>query len=384
MMTQTQTQPTTRPPRWRQIALSIVLLAASAGGGFLFATVLFSNPTMDAVADEVPLWAFLGILVLGVFLPLALHEVGHLIGGLLVGFRFALFVVGPIKIYRAGDGIRFELNRHLGLIGGVAASYPTDSRDLTRRMAVVTAAGPAMSVLLVVLGAVTLWLLPPQVAPELWLLTVMVVLGSAGVFLGVMIPSRTSGFLTDRARLQLLLRGDAASQRSAAALAVTSATMSGVRPRDWDRTLIEQGIAHQDGILDDLTGHLFAYAHFLDSGEVERAGAALDYVLARATDLPGLMQPGLSLEAAYFAATHRQDAAAARQWFAQGKGGMVDPHNRLRAEAAVLLVEGDHAAARAKAEEGLRLIHRASEPGSAVMEVDALQKIRDWGLGTGN
>jgi hypothetical protein len=42
------------------------------------------------------LWTFCAV-ALGGFLPLALHEAGHLVGGLAAGFRFVLFIVGPCK-----------------------------------------------------------------------------------------------------------------------------------------------------------------------------------------------------------------------------------------------------------------------------------------------
>src|SRR3712207_6939264 len=45
-----------------------------------------------------------------VLLPLviAVHEAGHLLGGRLAGFRALLFVVGPFRIERSGEGFRAD------------------------------------------------------------------------------------------------------------------------------------------------------------------------------------------------------------------------------------------------------------------------------------
>src|SRR5436309_12082911 len=63
--------------------------------------------------------AYLGILV---------HELGHLLAGLLVGLRFFVFMVAPIKVARHKDRIRVTWHRKLNFSGGFAACLPTDTR----------------------------------------------------------------------------------------------------------------------------------------------------------------------------------------------------------------------------------------------------------------
>ncbi|MBX2997597.1 MAG: hypothetical protein KF893_03730 [Caldilineaceae bacterium] len=375
MNTETTLHPLKEPSRLRRILVVSGMMIASAAAGFLMTAYLFSLPTMDAISDLVPLWQFLVILVVGTLLALVLHEIGHLIGGILVGFRFALLIVGPLKIHRQGEEIRLGWNSQMGLFGGLAATYPTDTHNLVQRMVVVVAGGPAMSALTALFSALALTLLPPLQFPALWLFLLLLAFASAGVLLAVTIPGRASGFLSDRARLQALLSRGSTAQRQADLLAITALTMSGRRPRQWDQAVVERAMSIGDGSVDDLAAHLFAYTHWLDMDEVERAGSALDYVLARRGTLPEMMRPGLHLEAAFFTAYHCEDASTARAWLVQGKGGIVDAHNRLRAEAAVLLADGQAEAAAAKAAEGLAQIHRSSEPGSALAEADELRGI---------
>src|SRR5437868_5918014 len=85
------------------------------------------------------------------FLILAGHELGHVLAGQMVGFRFLLFVVGPLKFERKEGRIRAGLNKTLALAGGVAASAPTDERNVCKRMAVIMLGGPLASLLLTVM-----------------------------------------------------------------------------------------------------------------------------------------------------------------------------------------------------------------------------------------
>jgi hypothetical protein len=82
------------------------------------------------------------------FLAIALHELGHVIGGKLMGMDFGYFVVGPFHIGKGRKGIRVRENRSWGLVGGVALMLPAPSRKEERHrrdFAVMTISGPIMS-----------------------------------------------------------------------------------------------------------------------------------------------------------------------------------------------------------------------------------------------
>jgi len=375
MITEMKPQPATKAGTQRQLLQWFVVLLVSLGGGTVIGLSISAFPALDAVMRQTPLWLYLSTLMGGLFLAVVLHEIGHLIGGLLVGFRFSLVAIGPFMVRRRGNAIRFEWNWQLRLRGAVAATYPPDTQNLNRRMAVAVAGGPVMNALLILLCVPLLLWLPSDAYPTLWLFLVMVVFSCVITLLSVTFVSRSMGFLCDRARLQVLLSQGQDGHRFGAALALTAASMSGVRPRDWDPLWIDQATALRDGEFDDLVAHLFAYAHWLDRSDPVRAGEALSYVLDHRANLPPMIQPGVNLEAAYFTAWEREDTATARQWLAEGSGGLVEAHNRLRAEAAVLLVEGQLAQARAKAEEALRLLPTAADAGSAQLDADLLQAI---------
>jgi len=121
--------------------------ALGLGVGYLVRGVDFGLSVSIPAAPPL-LFGVLAVL----FLALAFHEVGHLIGGSLMGFKFMLLVIGPVKLVREGESIQWRLNDDLSLYGGLAASVPMDGHNLTPRFAVAIAAGPLASLFFSALG----------------------------------------------------------------------------------------------------------------------------------------------------------------------------------------------------------------------------------------
>ena len=88
----------------------------------------------------------LGLIAVFIFAPcvaLFVHELGHVLAGWLVGFRFQLFVIGPLRLERGDSGsVRLRLNRDPALFGGVASSLPTDNREVIRKFALIRGRRP--------------------------------------------------------------------------------------------------------------------------------------------------------------------------------------------------------------------------------------------------
>jgi Zn-dependent protease len=311
---------------------------------------------------------------------LCLHELGHLVGGWLVGFRFMLFIVGPLKIVREGEVIRARLNRDISLAGGLASAMPSDDYDLGRRMAVLIAGGPLTSLLLAVLSlGLAVWLNDPAPSGSAWSVGAFfaVVLGMTNLAIGVvtLIPGKTSGFDTDGAQLLDYLRGGQRGERRLLIAALAAASTRGTRPRALNAAQVERLLALRTNSKDEVMANYLGYYHRLDRGEVKPASELLDLALEHITGLPEAARPALLTEAAYFTAAHRRDAGAARKWLAQAQGGMVETHTRLRAEAAVLLAEGKSVEAAETARAGLETVSRSVDQGGAIAERDWLEAL---------
>jgi hypothetical protein len=315
-----------------------------------------------------------------VFLPLlvGLHEVGHVLGGWLAGFPFAFCVVGPLKFAQGQRKLRI---RWIGIpqgFVGLAASLPTDDRDLRRRLVVMFAGGPAVSLLIAMIALAYHFGLGYHLREGGWLDQVVLIIGvwSLGIFVLTIVPRRVRGFLTDGAQLLLLLRGGPDAERHGATAALTGNSLRGTRPRDWPLSLLEAATSRPDGSAEDAAAAALAYHWALDRGDVDGAGAFLDRALAAQEQLPAVTRSALFLEAAYFTARHRGHAPTARAFLAQAKGSaFIEPYTRRRAEAAVLLAEGDREAARQRATEGLAAIECSPDAPGALVETDWLRDI---------
>lgn len=283
------------------------------------------------------------------YLAILAHEVGHVIGGRLAGFRFALLVAGPLRVERdsATGRIRAGLNRELSLAGGIAGSLPTDTHALPRRLGLMVAGGPGASFLLTGIAA-TLLSGPARHAPPLLttLLGIMLII-SCGLGVVTLIPMRFSGFASDGARLLRLVRGGPDAKREAAVLAIVALSTAGTAPRDWPAETVRDATDMRDGSSDECMANLLAYSRAMDLGDTAGARAALHRALELAGEYPTAFVPALMAEAAFFEGFVSRDAATARAYLAEvpEKTIAVTPFDRLRAEIAVALAEGDRAAA---------------------------------------
>lgn len=375
-----------------KVAVLVLFVLASGGLGVLLA-ILTDQLGIVLPGFLPPGWELSGLEELGlaltgalvIFLFVSVHEAGHVLGGKLAGFRFFLFVVGPLQIQRLSDRLEVRLNRNLALAGGLAGCVPQGSWKLRRRTLLMVAGGPLAS--LVTGGAALLLhralglrgLSPDHGLAALYGAQALLMYGggSLAVGFGTLIPARASGFLTDGARLLQLAWGGAKAERDVALLAFVAFSQAGQRPRDWDPSLIEPAEALADGSLFEGMAHLLLYNRALDCGDLAAARAHLKRTLALAKKLPTVLHTTLWLEAAWFEAAYRRDAAAAQRWLLFAKKGSPPPaHTRLRAEAAYLLLLGKPAAAAARANLARDILaQRRIEPGTAAAQREWLEEL---------
>jgi hypothetical protein len=339
--------------------------------------------------------AFMALQVAMLVVVLGVHELGHLVGGWLAGFRFFLFVVGPLQVRRAaGDAVEVGWNRSLALAGGLAASLPTtdhveDSDALRRGLTTTVAGGPALSLAFALaafgldaaLGALDVAAGDGPAGLFVRKTLFVTGLGSLGIFAVTLLPARTSGFYTDGMRLWRLWRGGPSALRDDAVVLLGTLSMSGVRPRDWPDALVDRalGVAHpalDDGSLFACLAHQYAYARALDGGEAEAAADHLRAALAGYAEGPDVLKAGLALEAAYVEGALRGDAEAARAWRETAPASaLTNATTQHRADAAVALAEADPDAARDAIAAARDALPRALDQGLAAAEADWLDAL---------
>jgi hypothetical protein len=372
--------------------LGLIALGAAIGAGFAASS---ANPLDELNLGRGQAGALILLLPLLYVAVIAVHEAGHIAGGLIVEFRPLLFIAGPLRIERDGDGgIRFGVNRSLALAGGLAACTPVGLGDLRRRAMVMVAGGPVVSLMfgtqcLAVYMATSAFLVHPG-GGSLGLLTALTLLflgiGSLLIGLATLLPMRSGGFYSDGARLLRLLRGGEETDREVALLALTGLTLSGARPRDWDPRLVRSGAAIRDNGPFEIGGRHFAFAHALDRGEIDEAREHLEAAIAGVDRLPRGSRSALLLSAATFFALHDADADRARAMLGKARDQHLvsTPHQRLLAEAAVHFVEGDVIRADHLARQAQQLASRALDRGAAALDESLAGRIIITGSAPGS
>lgn len=338
----------------RTLLRSIPQVLAIALVAWVTFLVVRSGLLPDAPAGA-STWLPTAALIAAGALALGAHELGHVAAGLAAGFGFGALYLGPLRLTGGTEGLRVRANRRLALWGGAAQMVPRASGHTRARHAVLVAGGPAASLLL---GAVALWvygtLLGPLVAlgtldPAADALARALVgfgLTSLGVGLVTLVPGTTSGFPTDGAQLLAILRGRDNPDWSQAMAAVRALAARGEGPEALSDELLADVLAASESVEERAHAWLLAYVRGLALGNDAVAAENLEAALEVAPRLPARLAAIVRVEAAYFAAAHRGDAAVARDLLAAaGPHARSVGEPRFRAEAAILLAEGDAAGA---------------------------------------
>src|SRR4030095_11247014 len=115
--------PNERKTDWRSLVRGMALGAVAALATYLIISRFL--PTVPRAhfgpAGRVILLA--SVIVACAAAPLA-HELGHVLGGMVVRFRFTMLAWGPFRVAREGKHIRIGRNRNINYIGGIALSLP--------------------------------------------------------------------------------------------------------------------------------------------------------------------------------------------------------------------------------------------------------------------
>jgi hypothetical protein len=304
--------------------------------------------------------AIIPITLIALWLVLAAHELGHVIGGRLAGFRFYLYAVGPLRIDGVNGKLQFKLNRSASLWGGIAAAGPDpnnvpDNEALRKKMLMLVCGGPIVSLLggLAYFPALALWASNQYVAAGL----VIFAIGSLCIALVTMLPINNSGFVNDGARILQLARRSEAGRRWVSSAALGAISMS-LRPRELPAELVEATTQNVEPTFDGIMAMWTRYGYHLDREEFELARLWLDRAIANVDAWPAAARPIIHTGAADFFARIEIDLERARVHLKEAsKPGFVSKESVAVAASAVLVAEGNYPAAR----ESLKLARKSLE-----------------------
>jgi len=356
-------------PRRSLRALVTLLLPALAGAGFgyLVAGGAMQWDFLKLRMHSLGAWDLLALPLIILFV-IAIHEAGHLLGGLRRGMRFLLYVVGPFQFSRTPSGIRFNWVFNLGTLGGLAACLPKPGAPLPPQLLSLIAGGPLASLLLMLAGLGLALLVEGRPAAYA-LITAFL---SGLIFLVTAFPMRNGGFMSDGAQWLEVRRGGKAVEERQLLTVLMAESYGGCRPGELDGDLVEQVLAFEDDPLRRVASRLIAFLHRLDRGDLPAAGELADWLAEHIEAYPDGFRQGIAVELALFAGLHRQDREAAATWLKRSRGGIVDSARRALAEATVAALQGDSGSAEAALQRARRALRRGSDAGLARMTSDQI------------
>ncbi len=293
-------------------------------------------------------WLALGSAMALLLLARVVHELGHLLSAPILGMRVRQISIGPLRFVRQGG--RWHLGRvpdHL-IPNGYALTTPLSvhRHKLRQLMMWFVLAGPIASFIWMVVCGGLFWVFRydrPLWLQAAWLPESLLISAVFSLYLLIssLLPNTIPGNQpSDGMRWQLLRNGGPAADRWTATVCLLGANAHGIRPKQWDPTLMRQALAQQDNTLDGLQAKMLGYLWALDSGRERLAMRFLDEVM----DSHQMWRLGgrerFGVEKAFILARQSDDGRSAREWLMRVTHLPTDHPQYLRADAAVLLKEG--------------------------------------------
>jgi hypothetical protein len=290
----------------------------------------FIDTTLDSISRD---W---GGLIIVVVLPILLfavivvHEIGHLVCGLSVGFHLTHVRFGPLRI-SPPFRVSFKLEPKTGASGGVSM-IPGSSKNLRSRAMVFILGGPLANLLV---GTLIFALkIGGSLAAGFAALSILIGLGN-------LIPFRRLALISDGKRMLMLLKNVGQGERLLAILQLAAELRSGVEPENLSPDFIAKATAVKDESPDTVAGYAFAYATAWYKDAPDQAAQLLETCLEYSQFSAPVMQQVLRCDAAIFQARKRNRIDLAEQWLSEIPPKTFFPGQRLRAESAILEAQGN-------------------------------------------
>jgi hypothetical protein len=290
----------------------------------------FLDTTLDSIStDWGPLITF-ALLPFLLFAVIIVHELGHLVCGLCVGFRLMSIHFGPLRIsppFRVS--VKFEPKT--GASGWVRM-IPGESTNLRSRAVVFILGGPGANLLA---GFFILFLkLGGPVASVFASLSILV--GAANL-----VPFRRLALISDGKRMLMLLKNAEQGERWLAILQLAAELGSGIEPENLSPDFIAKATAVRDESPDTAAGYAFAYTAAWYKDAPDKAAQFLETCLEYSQFSPPVMREALRCSAAVFQGRKRNRIDLAEQWLLEIPTKTLYPGLRLQAESAVLEAQGN-------------------------------------------
>lgn len=244
------------------LGFAIIMLASNNSGSSS------DKGAIDAIIDMCVLFV---VVVLAAYLQIILHEAGHLVCGLLSGYRFVSFRIGSITLLKDGDG-KLRIKRFkLAGTGGQCLMSPPENVPLDKIPTSLYNSGGVLVNLLCAIAS--LLLLRYCGGMHLWLRYFLAATMAIGFVFALIngIPMKLSGIANDGYNLFNLNRDKQSVKGFGAQLVVNDKLQNGTRLAQMPDELFDLGgdINYKDPLQANVW--LMSISRELDKGNVELA-----------------------------------------------------------------------------------------------------------------
>ena len=251
-------------------SIAIYFLVGALSGltilSFIDATELYRTP------GRMLAWFLLliGVMYLGMILEIAVHEAGHLVFGLLTGYRFCSYRIFSLMWVREGERVVFRRFSIAGTGGQCLMGPPEPDEDGRIPFVLYNLGGVILNLLTAVIFLVPALLLPSASAAAVFFRMLVVI--ALGFALANGIPMRVGEVDNDGANTKALLREPDAVPVFRTMMLINESSSRGVRvkdmPEEWFREPDERLLGNSIGV----SAEVFRLNRLMDEGRYREAG----------------------------------------------------------------------------------------------------------------
>ncbi len=195
----------------------------------LILSILYGVIRTGKLETMLNIWVLLAIFLLVVII----HELGHVIFGVMGGLTFKFMTVGPITVQKEKGKVRIRENKLWAYFGGVAMLIPPSivTPNLSKKWAWMTLGGPITSFLF---GITFGYIYMVSYYQYLLYFSVFHFI----IFAVTIVPIKGT-LMSDGMQFLILIKDDGKARQHLYNIQVSSELFSYKRPKDWDKRLVE-------------------------------------------------------------------------------------------------------------------------------------------------
>jgi hypothetical protein len=278
---------------------------------------------------------FNGFLFLpALYVTIAVHEVGHLLAGRIVGMRPGAIVIGGIAVFKSGRRWLIRFNYRRMFSGGLAKVLPQKGNFRPAPFGWMIAGGPIASLIFTVVCGLVKF----RCGRGTWGWTDTLFWIAMLTTVGPLVPVSSGLNKSDGARLWKLMRRPDRARPWMALLALQTEETRGVLPRNWDSELVRQMLMADPSSGEYSYIQLLAFYRCTDEKKEEVALEHLENALARSASSSKVLRQCIFLEAASSSALSRGSVSQARTWL-ERTGEVKEPVSADGVEVAIAIRE---------------------------------------------